>query len=51
MLNLYYDKLIGKTEEYEGKRYVMINYYELDNALDKIKRMDIKRLRNTRFFY
>ena len=30
MLNLYYDKLIGKIEEYEGKKYLMVDDYTLD---------------------
>ena len=36
MLNLYYD---GKTEEYEEKKYFMVDDYTLDKVLDKIKRI------------
>ena len=32
MLNLYYDELIGKIEEYEGKKYLVVD----DNTLDKV---------------
>ena len=34
---------MGKTEEYEGKEYLMVNDYMLDKELDKIKqKMDTK---------
>ena len=35
MLNLYYDELIGKIEEYEEKKYSMVDNYTLDKVLDK----------------
>ena len=34
MLNLYYDELIGKIEEYEGKKYLVVDDYTLDKVLD-----------------
>ena len=37
MLNLYYHKLIGKTEENEGKKLI-VDDYTLDKVLDKIKK-------------
>ena len=44
MLNLYYDELIGKTEEYEEKKYLMVDDYTLDKVLDKIKRISTEAL-------
>ena len=41
MLNLYYDELIGKIEEYEEKKYSMVDNYTLDKVLDKTKRITI----------
>ena len=35
MLNLYYDELIGKIEEYEEKKYSMVDNYTLHKVLDK----------------
>ena len=37
MLSLHYHGLIGKIKEYEGKKYLMVDDYMLDKALDKIK--------------
>ena len=48
MLNLYYDGLIGKIEEYEGKNFLMVNNYTLDKLLDKIKIMGIEKLDDIR---
>ena len=42
MLNLYYGKLIGKIEEYEGKNYLMVDDFTLDNILHKIKRVGLE---------
>ena len=44
MLNLFYDELIGKIEEYEGKNHLMVGDY----TLDKIKRIGLKKLNNIR---
>ena len=44
MLDLYYEELIGKIEEYEGIKYVIVDDYTLDKVLDKIKRIDIEKL-------
>ena len=46
MLNLYYGKLIGKIEEYEGKNYLMVDDFTLDNVLHKIKRVGLEQLDN-----
>ena len=48
MLNLFYDELIGKIEEYEGKNHLMVGDYTLDKVLDKIKRIGLKKLNNIR---
>ena len=32
ILNLYYDELIGKIEQYEGKKYLMADDYTQDKA-------------------
>ena len=48
ILNLFYDELIGKVEEYEGKIYFMVDDYTLDKVLDKIKRIDIEKLDDTK---
>ena len=42
MLNLYYGKLIGKIEEYEGKNYLMVDDFTLDNVLHKIKTVGLE---------
>ena len=39
MLSLHYHKLIGRTEEHEGKKYLMADYYMLDKVFDKIKKI------------
>ena len=36
MLSLYYHELIGNIEEYEGKKYLMIDDNILDKVLEKI---------------
>ena len=38
ILILHYDQLIGKIEQHEGKKYLMIDDYMLDKVLDKIKK-------------
>ena len=43
-MNLYYDKLIRKVEEYEGKNYLMVDNFTLNKVLDRIKRIDIEKL-------
>ena len=48
MLNLFYDELIGKIEEYEGKNHLMVGDYTLDKVLDKIKRIGLKKRNNIR---
>ena len=35
MLNLHYYELLGKIEEYEGKKILIIDDYLLDKSLDK----------------
>ena len=45
---MFYDELIGKVEEYEGKKYFMVDDYTLDKVLDKIKRIDIEKLDDTK---
>ena len=42
-LSLYYKKVIGKIGDYEGKKYLMVDDYTLDQVLDKIKRIGIKK--------
>ena len=37
ILSLYYQELMGKIEEYEEKKYLMVDDYMLHEALDKIK--------------
>ena len=39
MLSLYFHELVGKIEEYEGKKYLMIDDNILDKVLDKIKKI------------
>ena len=46
MLKLYYDELIEKIEEYEGKKCLMVDNYILDKVLRKIKRIDVEKLDN-----
>ena len=48
MLNLYYNELIGKIDDYGGKPYLMVDDYTLDKVLDKIKRTGIEELDNTK---
>ena len=51
MLSLYYHELIGNIEEYEGKKYLMIDDNILDKVLEKIiaikKYVDTKNLIDT----
>ena len=35
MLSLHYHELMGKIEEYEGNKYLMVDEYILDKVLDK----------------
>ena len=37
-LSLHYHELMGKIEECEGKRYLMVNDYLLNKLLDEIKK-------------
>ena len=39
MLNLHYYELMGKIEEHEGKKYLMIDDYMLDKVLDRINEL------------
>ena len=48
MSNLYYDELIRKIEEYEGEKYLMGNDYTLDKVLDKILKIGIKKIEDTK---
>ena len=48
MLSLYYDKLIGKIEEYEGQKYLMVVDYTLNEVLVKIKGIVIEKLGDIR---
>ena len=48
-LSLYYKKVIGKIGDYEGKKYLMVDDYTLDQVLDKIKRIGIKKHDKIRF--
>ena len=49
LLNLYYDELIRKIEDYEGKKSSMIDDYMLDLVLDKIKKIiSIEKFDNTK---
>ena len=45
MLNLYYDKLIGEIEEYEGKRQLMVDDYKLGKVIHQ-KRFKEQGLKN-----
>ena len=44
MLSVHYHELIGKVEEHEGKKYLMVNNYKRDKLLGKIKKIDIEKL-------
>ena len=48
MLNLCHVKLMGKIEEYEKKKYLMVNDYTLDKVLNKIKIIGIEKFNNAR---
>ena len=48
MLNLYYAELVRKIEECERKKYLMVDDYTQNEVLDKIKRIVIEKLNNTR---
>ena len=48
MLNLYFDEIIGKIGECEGKKYLIVDDFTLDRTLDKIKRKDIEKLDDTK---
>ena len=37
MLSLNYHQIIGKIEEPEGRKYLMVDDFMLDKVLDKIK--------------
>ena len=37
MISLQYHELMGKIEEYEGKKYLLVDDYMLGKVLDKIK--------------
>ena len=37
MLTFYYYELMGKLEEHNGKKYLIVDDYMLDKVLDKIK--------------
>ena len=51
ILRLYYDELIGKTEEREGKKVLMVDDYMLNKVLDKIKKQQkLKNLMILRFW-
>ena len=44
MLSVHYE-LIGKVEEHEGKKYLMVNNYKRGKLLGKIKKIiDIEKL-------
>ena len=38
MLNLYYDELIGKIDNYEWKKYLLFDGYTLYKVLGNIKK-------------
>ena len=48
MLDLYYDKSIGKTEKYEERKCFMVNDYTLVEVLEKIKKIAIEKLDDIR---
>ena len=37
MLSMHYHDLMGKIEEHEGKKYLMVDNNVVDKALDEIK--------------
>ena len=39
IIRLHYDELIGKIEEHEWKKYLMVPDYMLDKELGKIKKL------------
>ena len=48
MLNLYYDELVGNIEEDEGNKFLMVDDYTLDKALDTNNKIDIGKLDDTK---
>ena len=49
MSSLYFYKLIGKTEELEGRKYLVVDHCMVDKVLDRIKEIiDIEKLDNTK---
>ena len=49
MLNLYYYELVGKIEEYFGKKYLALDDNNLEKVLDKIKKLiGIEKIDNTK---
>ena len=51
MLSLNYHKLMEKTEEDKGKKYLMVDDYMLDKVLDKIKKIiGIEKFVDTQIF-
>ena len=49
ILSLYYNKLIRKIKEHEGKKKLMIDDYVLNKVLDKIKAIiSIENFNNTK---
>ena len=46
---MYYDELIGKIEEHEGKKFLVVDDYMLGKVLDKIKKtIDIEKFDDTK---
>ena len=39
MLSLHYQESMGKMEEHEGKKYLMVDGYMLNKTLDKIEKI------------
>ena len=37
MLSIYYYELMGNVKEHEGRKYLAVDYYMLDEVLDKTK--------------
>ena len=50
ILNLYYDELTGKIEEYEGRKYLRFDDYALDKVLNKIKGIGIEKCDDIKIF-
>ena len=49
MLNLHYYELVGKIEEYFGKKYLALDDNNLEKVLDKIKKLiGIEKIDNTK---